>query len=269
MLQGSFETFQFPEVLNMLSRKRQTGRLRLHSSSSVVDIHLADGRLSHAEVSRHGAAVQVADTRPRLEEACFEVLRWDHGSFEFHPGKPSGPGQRLDAPVEGVLNGARARLEQWRQVERIVPSMDVQPRLVRDVGRDDITLDRAAWRVVSAVDGRRNVQTLARTLSLSQYELGSILSRLVADGLVEINSSRPKVALAPKVPARESTMSSVRLPDRDDSGEAGGEAGEGGAAKPDGAAGTHGAAGTDGGAGKKEPALLRIVSRYRVAPSGS
>jgi hypothetical protein len=131
MLQGSFDTFDFAEVLGVLAQKHQTGKLRLHSGPASVDLYLAGGTLVHAESVDHGSPPRVAASRSRLEEACFEVLRWDHGSFEFHPGVAPQSSRGLDASVDSVLEGARKRLEVWDRVESIIPSMDVQPRLAR------------------------------------------------------------------------------------------------------------------------------------------
>lgn len=210
MLQGSFDTFDFAEVLVVLADKHQTGKLRLHSGPASVDLYLADGRLIHAESVDHGSPPRVAGTRSRLEETCFDVLRWGHGSFEFHPGVSPQSTRGLDATVESVLEGARRRLQVWDRVESVIPSMDVQPRLAGELGAKEVVIDQQAWRVLAAIDGRRTVAALARTLSVSAFELCQLLSRMVQDGLVEVNH-QPKVAIAPPVKARTSTLSSVRV----------------------------------------------------------
>jgi len=210
MLQGSFDTFDFPEVLGMLSRKRQSGKLRMHCGSAVVELYLAEGRLTHAESSDHGIPVRVADSRPRLEETCFEVLRWDHGSFEFHPNAAPASGRNLDAPVDSVLSGARRRVEEWERVQLIIPSLDVQPRLVSELASPEVTISRSSWRILAALDGRRNGLALARTLGLSHFELSFALAELVTAGLVEV-SARPKVSIAPPT-GRTPGLSKVRLP---------------------------------------------------------
>ncbi|HVA43737.1 MAG TPA: DUF4388 domain-containing protein [Acidimicrobiales bacterium] len=210
MLQGSFDTFDFPEVLGMLSRKCQSGKLRMHCGSAVVELYLAEGRLTHAESSDHGIPVRVADSRPRLEETCFEVLRWDHGSFEFYPNAVPSSGRNLDAPVDSVLSGARRRVEEWERVQLIIPSLDVQPRLVSDLAAAEVTISRPSWRILAAVDGRRNGIALARTLGLSHFELSFALADLVSAGLVEV-STRPKVSIAPPS-GRTPGLSKVRLP---------------------------------------------------------
>jgi hypothetical protein len=210
MLQGSFDTFDFPEVLAMLSRKRQTGKLRTHSGPSVVEIYLSDGSLSHAESSDHGIPVRVAETRARLEEACFEVLRWDHGSFEFHPNAVPIASRNLDAAVDAVIGGARRRVEEWERVQQVIPSLEIQPRLVAELDRDEVTVSKAAWRILVALDGRRNGVALARSLGLSHFEMSFALAELVSQGLVAVNT-RPKVAIAPPA-GRTPGLSKVRLP---------------------------------------------------------
>lgn len=217
MLQGSFDTFDFPEVLAMLSRKGQSGKLRMHSGTSQVEIYLAEGRLSHAESSDHGIPVRVAESRDRLEEACFEVLRWDHGSFEFHPNALPSSGRNLDAGVESVINGARRRVEEWDRVQRIIPSLEVQPRLVPELAGDEVTVSKAAWRILAALDGRRNGIALARTLGLSHFEISFALAELVSQGLVVVNAP-PRVTIAAPAAGRSPGQSKVRLPRTNTSG---------------------------------------------------
>lgn len=262
MLQGSFDTFDFAEVLGVLSQKQQTGKLRLHSGPASVDLYLAEGRLVHAESVDHGSPPRVATTRSRLEEACFDVLRWDHGSFEFHPGASPQAPRGLDASVESVLEGARRRLEVWGRVESIIPSMDVQPRLARELQSREVVIDQQSWRVLAAVDGRRTVAALARILSVSAFELCQLLSRMVNDGLIEVNH-QPKVAIAPPVTGRVGGRGSVRVGGSGASpgGEANGSAD---------AETTDPAADSDQDEGEKVKAssAMRVASRFRLRPIG-
>ncbi|HET6810628.1 MAG TPA: DUF4388 domain-containing protein [Acidimicrobiales bacterium] len=267
MLQGSFDTFDFAEVLGVLSQKRQTGKLRLHSGPASVDLYMAEGRLVHAESVDHGSPPRVAATRSRLEEACFEVLRWDHGSFEFHPGASPQSPRGLDASVESVLEGARRRLEVWERVESIIPSMDVQPRLARELLSQEVVIDQQSWRVLAAIDGRRTVGALARVLSVSAFELCQLLSRMVNDGLIEVNH-RPKVAIAPPVAAaRKGNRTTVRV---DSSSMGAGADGGPDAAAPDADAESDTDADADEEQGDKVKAssAMRVASRFRLRPIG-
>jgi hypothetical protein len=265
MLQGSFDTFDFAEVLGVLSQKHQTGKLRLHSGPASVDLYLAEGRLVHAESVDHGSPPRVAATRSRHEEACFEVLRWDHGSFEFHPGVAPQSPRGLDASVESVLEGARRRLEVWERVESIIPSMDVQPRLARELSSREVVIDQQSWRVLAAVDGRRTVGALARVLSVSAFELCQLLSRMVNDGLIEVNH-RPKVAIAPPVAAgRTANSTTVRV----DSSATGGDGGAGSRSEAtDTDTDTDADADEHEGEKVKASSAMRVASRFRLRPIG-
>lgn len=257
MLQGSFDTFDFAEVLGVLSEKHQTGRLRLHSGPASVDLYLTSGRLVHAESVDHGSPPRVAASRARLEEACFEVLRWDHGSFEFQPGVAPQSSRGLNAAVDSVMEGARQRLEVWERVESIIPSMDVQPRLARELRAKEVVVDQQAWRVLAAIDGRRSVQALSRVLSISAFELCQLLSRMVNDGLVEVNH-RPKVAIAPPVKGRAGTSGAIRV--------------DGAPTPHDPSPGDDGMAEEsteDAEEGKvKASSAMRVSSRFRLKPAG-
>lgn len=212
MLQGSFETFDFCEVLGMLSNKKQSGRLRMHYGSAAVELFLDEGVLTYGESTDHSAPSRAADTRERMEEACFEILRWDHGSFEFHPGVMPPTGRRVEATIESILDGARRRLSKWDRVQRLIPSLEVQPRLVPDLPVESVTISKQAWRVLAAVDGRRNGQALARILGLSHYELSALLADLVTDGLVQV-VRRPTVTVAAPSAGRSAEgQPSLRLP---------------------------------------------------------
>jgi hypothetical protein len=212
MLQGSFDTFDFSEVLAMLASKDQSGRLRLHYGTASVDLFLHEGRLARAEYSEHGSPSRLADTPERLEEACFEVLRWEHGSFEFHPGALPNSTRSVEAEVDAVLEGARRRLAEWDTVQAIIPSLEVQPRLAPELSSDSVVVTRQAWRVLAAVDGRRNGQALSRTLGMSPYELSALLAGLVNEGLLQVNQ-RPKVTVAAPEGSRSGNGSApVRLP---------------------------------------------------------
>ena len=288
MLQGSFETFEFAEVLIMLSRKRQTGRLRLHAGSSSVELQLVDGRLRQADVVDHGGAVKVADSRASLEEACFRVMRWDHGGFEFHPGPAPTSERGGDVSVDSVLGGAKQRLEEWDYVERVIPNMEVQPRMSTHLVAPETTVDRETWRVLAAIDGRRNIQALSRHLGVSAFDLCRRLAHMVSAGMVELGNNRPKVALPNKGTlkvATRGTLGSSR-PAAEEEGEEE-AAGSPAPATADAAAeegqaedGPEGQDGGDAGPGASEESageeqaappgrpVLRIASRFRIAPSG-
>jgi len=72
--------------------------------------------------------------------------------------------------VEEALEQARRRLAEWQELQALIPSLEVQPRLVSELDPGQVTLDREQWRVLTAVDGRRNLRSIGRALNLSDFE---------------------------------------------------------------------------------------------------
>ena len=52
-LQGSFDVLGFSEVLELLERKRQSGRLHVRAGAVAGHIYLRDGHLTGAEIRGH------------------------------------------------------------------------------------------------------------------------------------------------------------------------------------------------------------------------
>ena len=213
-LQGTFDVLNFSEILRLLSRQGLTGRLHLRSRSYGANLFFEDGALVGADQSEHQAAAAAGDVRNRLEEICFEMLEADRGSFEFQPGKPTTLPGAVRLKVETVLTRARKRLEEWRALIERVPSLEVQPRLVADLDASEVTLDKQRWRMLTVIDGRRNLRTIGRTLNLSDFDVCRILVDLLDAGVVELDGAAAVLAasgrdLVPTIPLPEGLSESL------------------------------------------------------------
>jgi hypothetical protein len=213
-LQGTFDVLNFSETLRLLSRQSVTGRLHLRSRSYGANVFFEDGALVGADQSEHQAAAAAGDVRNRLEEICFEMLDADRGSFEFQPGKPTSLPGAVRLKVETVLTRARKRLEEWRALLERVPSLEVQPRLVTDLDASEVTLDKQRWKMLTVIDGRRNLRTIGRTLNLSDFDVCRVLVDLLDAGVVELDGAAAVLAasgrdLVPTIPLPEGLSESL------------------------------------------------------------
>ena len=95
-----------------------------------------------------------------------------------------------------MLTRARQRLEEWRTLQAAIPSLDAQPRVVNDLDAEQVTLSRERWRLLTAIDGRRSLRAIARTLGLSDYEACRLVKSLIDDGVVEVRA-RQSVTIPP------------------------------------------------------------------------
>ncbi|MHB8505380.1 MAG: DUF4388 domain-containing protein [Acidimicrobiales bacterium] len=185
-LQGTFDVLDFTDVLQLLARQQLTGRLHVRSRSFGANLFLEVGLLVGADQSEHQPAATAGDVRGRIEEVCFEMLEAERGSFEFHPGKPSSLPVGERHQPESVITQARRRLDEWHELQEIIPSLDMQPRLVYDLPSGEVTLDKQRWRMLTAIDGRRNLRAIGRVLNLSDFDVCRVVRSLIDDGVVEL-----------------------------------------------------------------------------------
>jgi hypothetical protein len=137
--------------------------------------------------------------RNQIEDICFDALRSPRGSFEFHPEDevhvPPGPRVSLDT----VLANGRRRLEMWHDVESVIHSFEAVPRLAESLSNDSLTLSQERWKVLVAIDGRRNVAALARRLDIELLEFCQQLKPLIESGAVVLIQAEGFLKSLPKV----------------------------------------------------------------------
>jgi Domain of unknown function (DUF4388) len=188
-LQGTFDVLGFADVLRLAARRQLTGRLHVRSRSFSANLFIEDGLLVGADQTEHQAAAAAGDVRARLEEICFELLDADRGAFELHPCKPASLPAATRLEVDSVLERARKRIEEWRALREAIPSLDLQPRLVVELEREQVTVDRQRWRVLTAIDGRRNLRAIGRGLRLCDFDLCRLINTMLVDGIIELHGA--------------------------------------------------------------------------------
>ena len=185
-LQGTFDVLDFTAALELIASRRMSGRLHVRSRSFAANLFFADGYIVGADQSEHQAAATAGDVEQRVQEVCFELVGSDRGSFEFYPHRPNTPtGQSIR--VKEAIEQARHRLTEWQELQALIPSLDVLPRLVTELDPGQVTLDREQWRVLTAVDGRRNLRSIGRALNLSDFEVCRAMRELLTAKVVELD----------------------------------------------------------------------------------
>jgi hypothetical protein len=161
----------------------------VRSRSFSANLFVDEGLLVGADQSQHQADAAAGDVRGRLEEICFELLDADRGTFELHPGKPVSLPAASRLGVDSVLERARKRMEEWRALRETIPSLDLHPRLVVELEREEVTIDRQRWRIPTAIDGRRNLRAIGRGLHLSDFDVCRLINTMLADGIIELHGA--------------------------------------------------------------------------------
>ncbi len=184
-LTGSLAQLPLVDLLKMLAAGGQSGRLELTSGLDQGDIYLLKGEIVHAECD-----LQVGDT------AFARLVSWPNGQFRFEPQTPS-PTRTIEKPLDRLLAESARAASEREAIRRVVPNMDVVPRLARKAPAATIAIEAADWEVLASIDGVVTAAELARARGVEDIEFAKLLYRLKLQGLVEM-AAVPQAAPAQK-----------------------------------------------------------------------
>ncbi len=160
------------------ARDMQEGGDERRLGEVLVDI----GAVSQRELERQ--------VRFQVEEVIFEVMNWREGYFSF----VEGPLQEVpaDATVrittESVLMEGARRIDEWSRIESKIPHVGVVPALAPAESGEAGGLDLLPfeWEVLAAIDGERDLRTIASAVARSEFEVAKTIFGLESAGLLTI-----------------------------------------------------------------------------------
>ena len=143
---------------------------------------LLDGGAVDSDLLREAATEQAVD-------AVFDLLRWTEGDFAFVMDEPNPDDVGLLLATEQVLADAEARKAAWTSVSRVIPSTDTVLAMPV-VLREDPTITREEWALLSLVDGQRPVSELVDLTGSGQFAVVTTLAALVERGLLRVRTDQ-------------------------------------------------------------------------------
>lgn len=192
-LQGTLETIPLSDVLSLLAAAKKTGELRVNGGAGEGRVWLAGGEVVGSAVPRAHTPV----------DAVFELLRLATGTFVFDS-DATAPEAAPPVPVAVLLADAQARLDVWRSIEAVVPSVRCLVGLAPALERDEVTVSRQQWKELVAVAAGPDVQGVMEKLALGEFEASRTVKELVDAGLAQVAPAparpEPQASAAP-VPA--------------------------------------------------------------------
>lgn len=198
-LQGTLETIPLSDVLSLLAATKKTGELRVNGGD-------AEGRLWLAGGEVVGGAVPRAHTPV---DAVFELLRLTTGTFVFDS-EATAPKPAPPVPVAALLADAQARLDVWRSIEAVVPSVRCLVSLAPALERDEVKVSRQQWKELVAVAAGPDVQGVMEKLALGEFDASRTVKELVDAGLAQV---APAPAPAEAEPAAAPSPASDAKPE--------------------------------------------------------
>lgn len=175
-LLGTLAEFQVDDILVLLGSTKKTGVLAVEAARRSGRVWLDAGHVVGAEMADHSEA----------HDVVFELLRLADGKFSFEAG--SAPSD-LMAPLEvaEVLAAARTRLAEWREIERVVPSLQSIVALDPDAGGEPVLhINADDWRVVAAIGAGGPVKQVADRLGLAEFDACKAIKAVVDGGFAKV-----------------------------------------------------------------------------------
>jgi Domain of unknown function (DUF4388) len=188
--QGSLAELHLPDIIQLISVSGKTGVFHLVDGAHRGEIYLHEGRIVHAQLE------DIAG-----EEAVYALAIWNQGDFKFEPGTPSEV-KTISKSNTNLLMEAARRLDEWRVLQKKIPSVDLVPEFVVIESREgQINLNTSEWLILSKIDGNRSVKTIAQASNLSVFDVAKILYGLIATGLIRLKGPATTPPLRQAAPA--------------------------------------------------------------------
>lgn len=178
--QGSLSELPLPDVVQLVSSSGKTGCFHLTDGDVKGQIYIQEGKIVHAQVEDLSG-----------EEAVYQLAIWSKGEFFFETGA-TGAASTIVKTNTNLLMEAARRLDEWRVLQKKVPSMELVPEFVIPEGREgQINLNTSEWLILSKIDGRRSIKAISNASGHSTFEACKILYGLIATNLIRLKEAPP------------------------------------------------------------------------------
>lgn len=175
--QGSLKELPLPDIIQLVSVSGKTGKFSLTNGASKGEIHLQDGKISHAETGKL-----------RGEEAVYEMAVWTEGDFVFLPGETAGVVSIKKSNTNLLMEAAR-RIDEWKILSKKIPSIHLVPVFTDRAATSSVSLTPKEWRVISKIDERRTIEELSVAIGASPFEACKLLYGLLTSELVRLEEN--------------------------------------------------------------------------------
>jgi hypothetical protein len=208
-LQGTFDTLPVTELFGLLATAAKTGALRLEAGDHEASVFLTGGRCCGVESDELGVSVaSEGDLATRLVDVGFTFARSATGSFRFSDSEQAGYDTEMTTPLELAVIEIRSMVDQWREIEVTIPSLDVRVRLAPVLREPEVVVTAQEWNLLVALDGTPTVRELVARRGQPMLDVCRDLKGLVDRGALElgVDLALPDVSAGAATPADSSAV---------------------------------------------------------------
>ena len=152
------------------------------------EILVAMGVITQGDLERY--------MRVQIEESVYYLFTWTQGTFNFEADiRPEQQDFLVSINPESLLLEGARRVDEWSLIEKKIPSFDLIFVLDKDrLAISEAKLTDAQQRLLSLVDGSRDVNQVIEDSGLGEFEIGKALYGLVTAGFVHRAGRRASAA---------------------------------------------------------------------------
>lgn len=184
ILKGDLHDFHLPNLIKLIASGKHSGVLTVTDGASTRTLSFHRGRPVCATSRCAGEEVQDAN---QVINDIYDLFRWQEGTFSFDQRmEPKDGCVVLDMDVENLILAGSRWVDNWSTIQQTVPSPDtVFDRRDQDIDHKGLDLLDEELRVFNALDGLRDVSSVAMACELTEFETSKILYGLSAVGLIQ------------------------------------------------------------------------------------
>jgi DNA-binding PadR family transcriptional regulator len=186
ILHGDLRHYHLPDLLRLIVSGQHSGTLTVTDSVQIRTVSFENGQPVCASCRRQGEPSIPPPPPEQVLEGLCDLFRWQEGQFTFD--QEMGCEDycvplKLDTE-ELILCGCRW-VDNWDIIQRLIPSADTIFELGMAPQRlGELALTPTEGQIVAAVDGVRDVASIARELGLTVFEASRAFYCLAAVGVV-------------------------------------------------------------------------------------
>ena len=162
----------------LLTQDQLTAALELQSSEP--DKKLGQLLISRGFMTEQDLALYI---RLQIEEAIYHLFTWSRGNFFFEADERPEADITVSINPDGLLLEAARRVDEWSQIEKKIPSLDLVFEIEHDrLDHTDVKLTNDQRKIAALFDGTRSVQEVADETNIDEFDVGRTLYGLIQAG---------------------------------------------------------------------------------------
>jgi hypothetical protein len=131
----------------------------------------------------------ITSIRNHVLDIVYRLFTWVEGMFRFEPTMMPGD-NRITVPIElenVIIEGSR-RVREWEHLVDELPSLDMALKFTDrpNVNIKDMKLGVEEWRVVSFINPKNSMRSIAKANNMSDLDIRRIVYGLLQAGLVDL-----------------------------------------------------------------------------------